>query len=379
MSEEEDDYLSDKFLAQLEQSSSNKPRTYHERRREVKRSAEQKNIANRIRSRREIEEESRREGLSKSLFERAREEEDRARKRRKLSESDQEGFPSDPGEPEQPKNKALAMMLRMGFKEGQSLGKADDGPPPNKSTEGSVTASSENREGTSGLVEPIPLAMWAGRQGLGSGRRIFAVNPSPQAPNVPPNGLAPVTQDEARSQTDYLNRAREEFEQKRDFGRLAKARKTLVELDEKQGVPFNILWIEPTNAETIPEPMLIRLEKEGFGELASLAGTVQPGNKSESAQLRAQMRLDALRPLASDTIYGAEEDDGLVSELVAAPPKVVSDQAMDFDVDTVQDRLRFTLQHLRQEYVYCFWCGAQYVDRKEMDELCPGESEEAHD
>lgn len=48
-------------------------------------------------------------------------------------------------------------------------------------------------------------------------------------------------------------------------------------------------------------------------------------------------------------------------------------------VAQVQDRLRFTLQHLRQEYFYCFWCGAQYVDQKEMDELCPGESEEAHD
>lgn len=166
MSEEEDDYLSDKFLAQLEQSSSNKPRTYHERRREASRISEQKNIANRIRSRREIEEESRREGLSKSLFERAREEEDRARKKRKLSGSDQDGFTSDPGEPvEQPKNKALAMMLKMGFKEGESLGKTD-GLPSNKSNEGSATASSKNHGGPSHLVEPIPLAMWAGNIAL---------------------------------------------------------------------------------------------------------------------------------------------------------------------------------------------------------------------
>ncbi|KAG8905505.1 hypothetical protein FRC01_008323 [Tulasnella sp. 417] len=336
MSEAEDDYLSDKFLAQLEQSSSHQPRTYHERRREAKRISEQKNVANRIRSRQEIEEESRREGLSKSLFERAREEEDRARKRRKLSGSDQDGFSSDPGEPEQPKNKALAMMLKMGFKEGQSLGRTDT-LLSNEPNEGSAAVSSENRKGASHLVEPIPLAMWAGRQGLGSGRRIFAVNPSPQVASVPENGVAPVTQDEARSQTDYINRAREEFQQKRDFGRLAKARKTLVELDEKRGVPFNILWIEPTIVETIPEPMLLRLEKEGCGELASLAETIQSSRKSGSTQLRAQMRLDALRPLASDAIYGAEEDDGLVSEPVAAPPKAVSNQAMEFDVDTVQD------------------------------------------
>lgn len=160
MSDEEEDYLSDKFLAQLEQSSSGKPRTYHDRRREVKRVSEQKNLTNRVRSRREIEEESRREGLSKSLFERAREEEDRARKRIKLSESDQDTSSPEVGEPEQTKNKALAMMLKMGYKEGQSLGRADE-LPTTEPKEDFTASASENR-GASHLVEPLPLTMWAG-------------------------------------------------------------------------------------------------------------------------------------------------------------------------------------------------------------------------
>jgi hypothetical protein len=75
MSDAEDDYLSDKFLADTLASSSSKNTTYAERRREAQRKAELKNAQNRKKSRRQLEEESRQEGLSKSLFEKVREEE----------------------------------------------------------------------------------------------------------------------------------------------------------------------------------------------------------------------------------------------------------------------------------------------------------------
>jgi hypothetical protein len=71
----EDDYLSDKFLSAATVASSSKPLTYVERRRQAQRDAEIKNVQNRKRSRREIEQESRREGLSRSLFDKAKEKE----------------------------------------------------------------------------------------------------------------------------------------------------------------------------------------------------------------------------------------------------------------------------------------------------------------
>jgi len=109
MSEEEDDYLSDKFLQQLEASSHSKssstPKTYTQRRHEAERISALKNEQNRRKSRKQLEQESREEGLSKSLFERAKEEEE--------SHGGQQ-------------NKALAMMMKMGFKPGQALGKDYD-------------------------------------------------------------------------------------------------------------------------------------------------------------------------------------------------------------------------------------------------------------
>lgn len=106
MFSDEDDYLSNKFLDD-ERASSSKPTTYSQLRKAAQKKAQSKNEQNRIKSRRQREIESRKEGLSKSLFERAKEEE----------ASMNSG------------NKALSIMMKMGFKPGQALGNNDNDVP----------------------------------------------------------------------------------------------------------------------------------------------------------------------------------------------------------------------------------------------------------
>src|SRR5579863_10246381 len=98
MADDDDDYLSDKFLTVPEPQ---KPKTYSEKRKEALREALLRDEQNRTKSRRQLELDSREEGLSKSLFERA--EDDKA-----------SGLGTE--------NKALSMMMKMGFKPGQGLG-----------------------------------------------------------------------------------------------------------------------------------------------------------------------------------------------------------------------------------------------------------------
>ena len=75
MSEDEDDYLSDKFLTQSTTStSSSSTKTYTERRKEALRLSAIKNEQNRKKTRRQLEQEALEEGLNKSLFERAKDE-----------------------------------------------------------------------------------------------------------------------------------------------------------------------------------------------------------------------------------------------------------------------------------------------------------------
>src|SRR6185369_1385784 len=103
--DDEDDYLSDKFLAAPD-SNSCAPKTYTQLRKEAANKAKLKNEQNKTRGQRERELEAREEGLTKSLFDRAKEEQEA-------------GMSSG--------NKALSMMMKMGFTPGQPLGKAEDG------------------------------------------------------------------------------------------------------------------------------------------------------------------------------------------------------------------------------------------------------------
>ena len=172
MSSDEDDYLSNKFLPH-DNASSSKPSTYSQLRKAALRKAQLKNEQNRIKSRRQREIESREEGLSKSLFERAKEEE--------------AGMGSG--------NKALSIMMKMGFKPGQALGNNDhlvndipNSSPPENDAEGEPQQidSTSNRPTigealpvmnihTKHKVEPLPLNEWAGQSTFLSFALIYLV------------------------------------------------------------------------------------------------------------------------------------------------------------------------------------------------------------
>ena len=143
----DDDYLSDKFLTVAE---SRKPKTYSEKRKETLRESRLKSQQNRTKSKRELELESREEGLSRSLFERA--EDDKASGRG-------------------PENKALSMMMKMGFKPGQTLGvpiEAEgtaitrDAIPQHENNPNRETLDVQPQKHERQLVNPLPLSEWSG-------------------------------------------------------------------------------------------------------------------------------------------------------------------------------------------------------------------------
>lgn len=138
MSDEEEDYLSEKLLAGIVAQSSSGPNTYSQRRREAQRQSEIRNLAGRTKSRKEIERETLealKEGMGTSLFE-----------REKLGDV---GGPS----------KAMNMMAKMGFKPGQSLGKQRD---ITLSTESGDLLSKQGGENVSRLKAPIAVNIWEG-------------------------------------------------------------------------------------------------------------------------------------------------------------------------------------------------------------------------
>ena len=137
MSDEEDDYLSEKFLQQLtSKAQPSTSKTYAERRKEAQRQAEIRNLAGRTKSRKEIEKEEMealKEGMNTSLFE-----------KEKLAAA--EGGAQ---------SKAMKMMSKMGFKPGQTLGRQEETPKP-ATTEDAPS----RRQGLK--ATPIVINLWEG-------------------------------------------------------------------------------------------------------------------------------------------------------------------------------------------------------------------------
>jgi len=294
MSDAEEDYLSDKFLTE---TAPTQPVTYVGRRLQTRRESERKNVENRKKSRRERQEEALKEGLTKSLFD-------------KVDDANN--------------SKAMSMMLKMGYRPGESLG------------------SETERH----LTEPLPLNVWSGRQGVGKRRR------EPVSCEAAAK-LAKVVQ---ASSSSFRERAREAYEERRAQGRLGAATQTCVTLDEKAGQDFNVLWLNPEDPETFPPDLLDALIQE---------------TASEPDQLRRQMRADALQPVA-------DLDDSEPSPSVAWPEEAI-DEARQFIGQPAAKRLERVLAYLRHHYFYCFWCGTQYADSQDLAHHCPGLTEEDHD
>ncbi|EGO01784.1 hypothetical protein SERLA73DRAFT_166301 [Serpula lacrymans var. lacrymans S7.3] len=369
MTDEEDDYLSDKFLANLEAKSS-APKTYAEKRKEAQKQAKLRDEQNRLKSRRQREVEAREEGLSKSLFERAKEEQEAG-----VGTS----------------NKALSIMMKMGFKPGQSLGKSDENqdetvaaslpPPPSAPSEGK--GKSESRERSEPIdstelasfqvrhkVEPIPLNEWTGKKGIGLGKRA----PSPSFEERVAK-MAKMAED--ASHESFRDRTRREYEERRCEGRLAPAQRTCLALDEKAGILFNVLTLNPNDRDSFPPGLL-----DALGDHALLVS--QPSTHRgvhHVSHLREQMRADALRampsPLDDGTANGVDEKGPLEARDEYSPETV--EEAAHFLRLGARDRLQVLLAYLRDKYSYCFWCGTLYDDPTDMEDHCPGPDEDEHD
>ncbi|OSC99170.1 hypothetical protein PYCCODRAFT_1395626 [Trametes coccinea BRFM310] len=359
MSDDEDDYLSDKFLVEAAgapTASSSAPKTYAERRKEALRRAALKNEQNRTKSHRAAREEA----LSRSLFERAQEE---------ARETGRE-------------NKALGMMMKMGFRPGMALGREEEDrrerereAGPSRAGIGArpkANADEEDEKPRTGLGHrTVPLAIneWEGKKGIGLGKRA-------RSPTAPERLAKMAKMAEERDHLSFRDRARQEYEERRAVGRLAPAQRTCATLDEKAGIQFNVLWLNAEHPETFPDGLLDALDDPA---LVSSIQRHRPDHSLEG-RLRAKMQADALRPLKS-SLEDVDGDDGVEKAEARASPYSEEDleEARQFLRLNPRDRLTLVLDYLRRKYAYCFWCGTQYDDQEDMEKNCPGPEEDAHD
>lgn len=240
MSDSEDDFMSDKFLVEAPKKAET---SYSARRSKAQLQSQRLGQSKNLQTLKALEEERRREGLSQSLFEKKKE----------------EGGVGASG------NKAMEMMMKMGWKVGEGLGRstaeeADSSASGSKRKRGGIgmrgkdsddeeedkeaprgglgsssrsTTTAAKAPGKAARIEPIRISLWSGRKGL-SAR-------SPTPPPLPsqrnPDALDPKKLERLGQVTEsFRERQKAEFGMKEVEKREWKARELLMQFDEEKGV-----------------------------------------------------------------------------------------------------------------------------------------------
>jgi len=214
MSDSEDDFMSDKFLVEAPAAE----KSYKAKRDASLLKGQRAGLAKNLQSAKVREEQQRREGLNTSLFEK---------------KDHQEASGSGGG-------KAMAMMMKMGWKVGEGLGKKEVEEPTTKrkvddeeedeAPRGGIGSSSRKAPRT----EPIRVSLWSGRKGL------TARDPTP--PPIPTSNRNPDLLDENKmaklgQKTDlFRERQKQTFAERDEERKEFKARELLVSYDAEAGV-----------------------------------------------------------------------------------------------------------------------------------------------
>lgn len=221
MSDSEDDFMSDKFLVESPPKASTA--TYSQRRSIQQLKGLRSVQANNKLSIKQLEEQRRREGLNTSLFDRVtdREEGDSA----KNGESSGAAVGGGP--------KAMEMMMKMGWKVGQGLGRKRSASPEDTVKRAKNNADTETSRAGIGRTEPIRVSLWAGRKGLSA----RSPSPPPLPTHRNPDALDPRKMARLTTETeDFRERQRRLFGEKEIERKEARAREMLMQYDHAKGV-----------------------------------------------------------------------------------------------------------------------------------------------
>ncbi|GAA5984462.1 hypothetical protein JCM5350_003369 [Sporobolomyces pararoseus] len=390
MSDSEPDFDDPRFLVDVPQTNSHEL-SYAEKR---KRKLIESELKGKNKSRKQLEEEQRAIGLSNNLLDKAQ------------KEQAQGGG----GE-----NKAFKMMQAMGFKPGESLGKKDSTPisaprgfakasfapssmTPANSVEASTSASTSNQSEPGATTtrptnEPIKFQIRTGRTGLGIPQKpspsVVIPRPSFSGGVDSTSTISSIDSTPLPSLSSFLSHIRSTIDSKRAFGILKSCRRTLEELDRRQGIEENVMWFDPEELERQEREFKNKRLFEQLDEEVESEEEKEEGDDRKLEKRREKSELDYLRG-RSDTVVDDPEDEELKREQEEFEKEkerkeqrireqgLKKEEKEEWFAMDVSTRLALTLSYLRHHYHYCFYCGCQYNDAKDLEENCPGTEEEDH-
>ncbi|KAL2134748.1 hypothetical protein VTI74DRAFT_10904 [Chaetomium olivicolor] len=270
-----------------------------------------------------------------------------------------------------PKSKGLAMMARMGFK-GGALGKQAN--QTGAGAGGHDGGGGEGEKATAARREPIRIEIKDGREGIGlESERKRKLREAAE--------LAGERAKRAKAEEgEYRERMRREREEARWERQVVAAQKVCERMAGEREEEDKGEGARDGDGEKGKHPLAGRMLK---GIPVVWRGLVKG---REEAERDRRMRHDFEQGLSRLPTYeDPEEDEDDKKALGKKQTTYVTAEDLDeedpeleeFNTLPPDERLQKVVQHLRDEYHYCFWCKFAYPDEK-MDG-CPGLTEEDHD
>jgi Domain of unknown function (DUF4187)/G-patch domain len=362
-SEDEEDFMSDKYIIEAakvdrlgikggDKSSKKKDGYTEQRRKKLNDDYDRGKILPRA----QREREARQKGLAKNLFGEFDDEEDigSTSTKRKGTENEQRG------------SKAMRMMLAMGFKPGEALGKSSlQSHIPELDDDDSDDESANTASNP--LTNPLDIdERWLDPRNKRSGIGI--------APRIQ-SATAAISKDIDRAidkennassnlEQDFRIRNRAAQEERHIEALSVSARKTCQELDSMS--PYNMtyspLWINPE--------ALKKSKHELPTHVAELIDFAFQGLETKG-EITSEEKKKNASPHENDMLNEQqnEEKEATIKR---------ADDARRFCFLPPKARLQIILSHLRRAHHYCLFCGHQYSDEEELNSLCPGEEEDDH-
>lgn len=231
-------------------------------------------------------------------------------------------------------NKGFAMLQKMGYKQGESLGKDN-----------------------TGRVDPIPIEVKAGRSGLGREAAVKQIHEAKselrrrhaEARAQSAERQREMTAQEFRTSLARKNRSR------RTESDLYTSQKTCHQLDTVKGFTDAVepwFW---------PEQTRVTEDEEDVDTVKDEEEVKNPPTGDREFQ----------------SLDSEDDDEDRFREI--PPAHVKAEQQLDEEEFSPEEKLGILTGYLRSQYHYCLWCGISYSDSDEIRLGCPGDTREDHD
>jgi len=227
-------------------------------------------------------------------------------------------------------NKGFALLKKMGYKEGESLGKSN-----------------------TGRLEPIPIEVRNDRSGIGREDALqrvietkYKIRQKHREDQMKRKELSDQNFAEEFRKQQSRNHKLKQIE-----GDLNRSKKTCYQLDQAKGFTEPIeMWFWPDM------------------------------NKDENDSI-IDDDIDG-EPIKDEKQLSLDTEEASVTEINGYDDRVKPDFIPKEDISCEflpEEQLNIITEYLRSQYLYCLWCGITFSDNQDMSSNCPGSTRDDHE